>query len=71
VNAQKYCADKLVEAKKRMAANHRKCEETAGLVTAEGKREYATARAMHESDRKQVDYWTAELAKAWQASRAA
>jgi hypothetical protein len=71
MNGQKYCADKLVEAKKRMAANHQKCEETATLTTPEGQSAYAVARAMHESDRKQVLYWTAELAKAGQASRAA
>ena len=71
MNDLDYCLNKLAEAKVRMAENHRKCEETALLMTPDGIAAYQLARGLHESDRKQVFYWTAQAEKAVGGSRAA
>ena len=60
-----YSLDKLSEAKARFAENHQKCEETALLTTPEGIKAYQLARALCESDRRQVLYWTSEAEKAF------
>ena len=71
MNELDYCSNKLAEAKGRMAENHRKCDETALLMTPDGIGSYQLARALYESDRKQVLYWTAQVEKAVGGSRAA
>jgi hypothetical protein len=71
MDAIQYAAEKLNEAKARLAATHRKCEKTEHLTTPEGVLAYARARACHESDRKQVAYWTSEVAKVGKLTRVA
>jgi hypothetical protein len=76
VDIRKYVADKLSEAAARLEAAGRECDRTAGLRTRAGSWAYATARALYESDRRQVVYWTREASRiecgaGWWGRRAA